>query len=67
MRFSSKKKVFVKFEKQEKGDESQLTLHDSRIQVRESMLYFGFINDKRDSWGHANDLGAQCIPTVVVT
>ena len=46
MRFSIEKTVAIKFEKRKKGEEPQLTLHGSRVQVRESTRYLGLIIDK---------------------
>ena len=50
MRFSVEKTAAIKFENREKGEEPQLTLHGSRIQVRESTRYLGIIIDKRLNW-----------------
>ena len=48
---SSEKKVVVKFEKRKKVDDPQQMLHNSRIQVWESVIHFGLVTDKRFSWG----------------
>ena len=61
MRFSIEKTMAIKFEKRKKGEEPQLTLHGSRIQVRESTRYLGLIIDKRLKWkDHVDHLRAKC-------
>ena len=61
MRFSIEKTVAIKFEKRKKGEEPQLTLHGSRVQVRESTRYLGLIIDKRLNWkDHVDHLRAKC-------
>ena len=47
MRFSLEKTAAIKFEKRKKGEEPQLTLRGSRIQVRESTCYLGLITLSR--------------------
>ena len=65
MRFSIEKTVAIKFEKRKKGEEPQLTLHDSRVQVRESTCYLGLIIDKRLNWvDHVDHLRAKCTSSV---
>ena len=65
MRFSTEKTVAIKFEKRKKGEEPQLTLHDSRVQVRESTHYLGLIIDKRLNWkDHVDHLRAKCTSSV---
>ena len=65
MRFSIGKITVIKFEKRKKGEEPQLTLHGSRIQVRESTCYLGLIIDKRLNWkDHVNHLKAKCTSSV---
>ena len=65
MRFSIEKTVAIKFEKRKKGKEPQLTLHGSRVQVRESTRYFGLIIDKRLNWkDHMDHLRAKCTSSV---
>ena len=61
MRFSTEKTVAIKCEKRKKGEEPQLTLHGSRVQVRESTHYLGLIIDKRLNWkDHMDHLRAKC-------
>ena len=61
MRFSIEKTVAIKFEKRKKGEEPQLTLHGSRVQVRESTRYLGLIIDKRLNWkDYVDHLRAKC-------
>ena len=61
MKFSTEKTVTIKFEKRKKGEEPQLTLHGSRVQVRESTRYLGLIIDKRPNWkDHVDHLRAKC-------
>ena len=65
MRFSIEKTTAIKFEKRKKGEEPQLTLHGSRIQVRESTRYLGLIIDKRLNWkDHVDHLRAKCPSSV---
>ena len=65
MRFSIEKTVAIKFEKRKKGEEPQLTLQGSRIQVRESTRYLGLIIDKRLNWkDHVDHLRAKCTSSV---
>ena len=65
MRFSIEKTVSIKFEKRKKGEEPQLTLHGSRIQVSESTRYLGVIIDKRLNWkDHVDHLRAKCTSSV---
>ena len=65
MRFSIEKTVAIKFEKRKKGEEPQLTLHGSRVQVRESTRYLGLIIDKRLNWkDHVDHLRAICTSSV---
>ena len=65
MRFSIEKTATIKFGKRKKGDEPQLTLHGSRIQVRESTRYLGLIIDKRLNWkNHVDHLRAKCTSSV---
>ena len=65
MRFSIEKTAAIKFEKRKKGEEPQLTLHVSRIQVRESTCYLGLITDKRLNWkDHMDHLRAKCTSSV---
>ena len=65
MRFSVEKTVAIKFEKRKKGEEPQLTLHGSRVQVRESTRYLGLIIDKRLNWkDHVDHLRAKCTSSV---
>ena len=65
MRFSTEKTVAIKFEKRKKGEELQLTLHGSIVQVRESTHYLGLIIDKRLNWkDHVDRLRAQCTSSV---
>ena len=65
MRFSIEKTVAIKFEKRKKGEEPQLTLYDSRVQVRESTCYLGLIIDKRLNWvDHVDHLRAKCTSSV---
>ena len=64
-RFSIEKAAAIKFEKRKKGEEPQLTLHGSRIQVRESTRYLGLIIDKRLNWkDHMDHLRAKCTSSV---
>ena len=66
MRFSIKKTVAIKFEKRKKGEEPQLTLHGSRVQVRESTRYLGLIIGKRLNWkDHVDHLRAKCTPLLI--
>ena len=61
MRFSIEKTLAIKFEKRKKGEEPQLTLHGSRVQVRENTRYLGLIIDKRLNWkNHVDHLRAKC-------
>ena len=65
MRFSTEKTVAIKCEKRKKGEEPQLTLHCSRVQVRESTRYLGLIIDKRLNWkDHVDHLRAECTSSV---
>ena len=65
MGFSIEKTVAIKFEKRKKGKEPQLTLHGSRVQVRESTCYLGLIIDKRLNWkDHVGHLRAKCTSSV---
>ena len=65
MRFSIEKTAAIKFEKRKKGEEPQLTLHGSRIQVRENTRYLGLIIDKRLNWkDHLDHLRAKCTSLV---
>ena len=65
MRFSIEKTVAIKFEKRKKGEEPQLTLHGSRVHVRESICYLGLIIDKRLNWkDHVDHLRAKCTSSV---
>ena len=65
MRFSVEKTAAIKFEKRKRGEELQLTLHGSRIQVRESTRYLGLIIDKRLNWkDHVDHLRAKCTSSV---
>ena len=65
MRFSIEKTVAIKFERRKKGEEPQLTLHGSRVQVRESTRYLGLIIDKRLNWkDHVDHLRAKCTSSV---
>ena len=65
MRFSIEKTVAIKFGKRKKGEETQLTLHGSRVQVRESTRYLGLIIDKRLNWkDHMDHLRAKCTSSV---
>ena len=65
MRFSTEKTVAIKFEKRKKGEEPQLTLHGSRVQVRESTRYLDLIIDKRLNWkDHVDHLRAKCTSSV---
>ena len=65
MRFSIEKTVAIKFEKRKKCEEPQLTLHGSRVQVRESTRYLCLIIDKRLNWKDRVDhLRAKCISSV---
>ena len=65
MRFSIEKTVAIKFEKRKKGEEPQLILHGSRVQVRESTRYLGLIIDKRLNWkDHVDHLRAKCTSSV---
>ena len=66
MRFSIEKKTAaIKFEKRKKGEEPQLTLHVSRIQVKESTRYLGLIIEKRLNWkDHLDHLRAKCTSLV---
>ena len=68
MRFSIEKILAIKFEKRKKGREPQLTLHGSRVQVRESTRYLGLIIDKRLNWkDHVDHLRAKCTSSVNLT
>ena len=59
------KKLAIKFDKRKKGEEPQLTLHGSRIQVRESTRYLVLIIDKRLNWkDHVDHLRAKCTSSV---
>lgn len=61
MIFSSEKTVAVKFEKRRKGNEPQLTLRGSVIEIKESTSYLGLILDKRLNWrNHVEHLRAKC-------
>ena len=62
MRFSTEKTVAIKSEKRKKGEEPQLTLHGSRVQVRESTRYLGLMIDKRLNW--KDHLRAKCTSSV---
>ena len=65
MRFSTEKTVAIKFEKRKKGEEPQLTLYGSRVQVRESTCYLGLIIDERLNWkDHVDHLRAKCTYSV---
>ena len=65
MRLSTEKTVAIKFEKRKKGEEPQLALHGSRVQVRESTCYLGLIIDKRLNWkDHVDHLRAKCTSSV---
>ena len=65
MRFSIENTTAIKFEKRKKGEEPQLTLHGSRIQVRESTRYLSLIIDKRLNWkDHVDHLRAKCTSSV---
>ena len=65
MRFSTEKTVAIKFEKRKEVEEPQLTLHGSRVQVRESTHYLGLITDKRLNWkDHVDHLKAKCTSSV---
>ena len=65
MRFSIEKTAAIKFEKRKKGEEPRLTLHGSRIQVKESTRYLGLIIDKRLNWkDHVDRLRAKCTSSV---
>ena len=65
MRFSIEKPVAIKFEKRKKGEEPQLTLHGSIVQVREGTRYLGLIMDKRLNWkDHVDHLRAKCTSSV---
>ena len=65
MKFSIEKTAAIKFEKREKGEEPQLTLRGSRIQVRESTCYLGLMIDKRLNWkDHVDHLRAKCTSSV---
>ena len=68
MRFSTEKTVAVKFEKRKKGEEPQITLHGSRVQVRENTRYLGLIIDKRPNWkDYVDHLRAKCTSSVNLT
>ena len=55
----------IKFEKRKKGEEAQLTLQGSRVQVRESTRYLGLIIDKRLDWkDYVDHLRAKCTSSV---
>ena len=65
MRFPIEKTVAIKFEKRKKGEEPQLTLYGSRVQVREITHYLGLIIDKRLNWkDHVDHLRAKCTSSV---
>ena len=65
MRFSIEKTAAIKFEKRKIGEEPQLTLHGSRIQVRESTRYLSLIINKRLNWkDHVDHLRAKCTSSI---
>ena len=65
LKFSREKTVVIKFETRKRGEEPQLSLYNSNIQVRESTSYLGLIVDKRLSWRqHVESLRTKCIPAV---
>ena len=65
LKFSREKTVAIKFETRKRGEEPQLSLYNSNIQVRESTSYLGLIVDKRLSWRqHVESLRTKCIPAV---
>ena len=54
MGFSIEKTVAIKFEKRKRGEEPQLILHGSRVQIRESTCYLGLIILSRVTKGKSN-------------